>query len=69
MVQRLGDYDGMSKNDWKNLRCGYGEGWSVKMDRQNKKYSCTRKNGRRNPRPAGKFCVAREGYFTKYKAL
>ena len=21
--------DGMSKSDWKNLRCGYGEGWSV----------------------------------------
>ena len=27
MVQRLGHYDGMSNNDWKHLRCGYGEGW------------------------------------------
>ena len=23
------NYDGVSKNDWKHLRCGYGEGWSV----------------------------------------
>ena len=30
MVQRHGHYDGMSKNDRKHLRCGYGEGWSVK---------------------------------------
>ena len=22
-------YDEMSKNNWKHLRCGYGEGWSV----------------------------------------
>ena len=28
-VQRLGHYDGMSNNDWKHLRRGYGEGWSV----------------------------------------
>ena len=24
-----GHHDGMSKNDWKHLRCGYGQGWSV----------------------------------------
>ena len=29
MVQRLGYYGGMSNNDWKHLRCGYGEGRSV----------------------------------------
>ena len=23
------DTDGMSKNDWKYLRCGYGEGWNM----------------------------------------
>ena len=23
------DTDGMSRNNWKHLRCGYGEGWSV----------------------------------------
>ena len=34
------------KNDWKHLRCGYGEGGAYKMDRQNKKCSCTRKSGR-----------------------
>ena len=28
-VQRPGHYDGMSKNNWKHFRCGYGEGWSV----------------------------------------
>ena len=33
MVQKLGHYDGMSKNVWKHLRCGYG---ACKMDRQNK---------------------------------
>ena len=32
MVKRLENYDGMSKKDWKHLRCGYGEN----MDRQNK---------------------------------
>ena len=35
MVQRLGHYDGMIKNDWKHLRCGYGEGCACKMDREN----------------------------------
>ena len=44
MVQRLGHYDGMSKSDWKHLRCEYGE---CKMNRQNKKYSCARKSWRR----------------------
>ena len=29
MLQRLGDYDGMSKKGWKYLKCGYGERWSV----------------------------------------
>ena len=29
MVQRLGHYDGISKNDSKHFRCGYGEGWRV----------------------------------------
>ena len=29
MVQRPGHYDGMSKNNWKHLICGYGEEWSV----------------------------------------
>ena len=29
VVQRFGHYDGMSRNDWKHLRCEYGEGWSV----------------------------------------
>ena len=28
MVQRPGHYDGMSKNNSKYLRCGYGEGWT-----------------------------------------
>ena len=46
MVQRLGYYEGISKNDWKHLRCGYGERWSV-QNRQNKKCSCARKSGRR----------------------
>ena len=47
MVQRIGYWDGVSKNDWKHFRCGYGEWWSMKMDRQNKKCSCARKTGRR----------------------
>ena len=47
MVQRHGHYDGMSKNNWKHLRCGYGEGCSVKMDRQNKQCSCARNSGRK----------------------
>ena len=36
-------YDGMSKNDWKHLTCGYGE---CKMDKI-EKCSCARKRGRR----------------------
>ena len=30
MVQRIGHHDRMSKNDWKHLRCGNGEGRSMK---------------------------------------
>ena len=33
MVQRPGHYDGMSKNNWKHLRCGYGEDGACKMNR------------------------------------
>ena len=47
MVQRPGHYDGMSKNDWKHLRCGMEKDGACKMDRQNKKCSCARKGGRR----------------------
>ena len=50
MVQRPGHCGGMSKNNWKHLRCGYGEG-ACKMDRQNKKCSCARKSGRRKNNP------------------
>ena len=51
MVQRPGHYDGMRKNNWKHLRCGYGERWNVKMDRQNNRCSFTRKGGRRKNNP------------------
>ena len=27
--ERSGQNDGMSKHNWKHLRCGYGEGWSM----------------------------------------
>ena len=48
MVQRLGHYDGMSKTEWKNLRYGdMKKDGACKMDRQNKKCSCTRKSERR----------------------
>ena len=48
MAQRIGHYDGMSKNDWKHLRCGLKMGGVRKMYRQNKKKcSCARNNGRR----------------------
>ena len=46
MVQRLGHYGRMSKNDRKHLRCGYGEG-RVKWTNKIKKCSCARKSGRR----------------------
>ena len=36
MVQRLGHYDGMSKNDWKHFRRGMEKDGACKMDRQNK---------------------------------
>ena len=29
MVQRIGHWNGVSKNDWKHFRRGYGEGWSM----------------------------------------
>ena len=45
MVQRPGHYDGMSKNNWKHLRCGYGRMERVKWT--NKKCSCAGKSGRR----------------------
>ena len=47
MVQRLGNYDGMSKNDWKHLRWGMEKDGACKMDRQNKRCSYARKSGRR----------------------
>ena len=47
MVQRLGHYDQMSKNDWKQLRCGMEKDGACKMDTQNKKCSCAGKSGRR----------------------
>ena len=47
MVQRLLHYDGMSKNDWKHLKCEYAKDGECKLDRQNKKCSCARKSGRR----------------------
>ena len=37
----------MSKNDWKHLRCGHGEGWRVQNGQTNKKCSYAVKNGRR----------------------
>ena len=37
------------QKDWKYLRCGYGEGWSVENGQTKiiKKCSCARKSGRR----------------------
>ena len=37
MVQKPGHYDGMSKNDWKILRCGMEKDGECKMGRQNQK--------------------------------
>ena len=54
MVQRLGHYDGMSKNDWKHLRCHMEKDGACKMDKI-KKCSWARKSGRRkNIAGAGK---------------
>ena len=47
MVQRLGYYDEMSKNDWKHLRCGMEKDGVCKMDKQNKKCNCARESGGR----------------------
>ena len=35
------------QKDWKPLRCKYEKDGACKIDRQNKKCSCARKNGRR----------------------
>ena len=35
------------QKDWKHLICGYGEEWGVKNGQINKRYSCSRKSGRR----------------------
>ena len=45
MVQKLGDYDGMNKNDWKHL--DMEKDGAYKLDRHNKKCSSARKSGRK----------------------
>ena len=38
---------GMSKNNWKHLRCGYEKDGACKTDLQDKKCNCGWKSGRR----------------------
>ena len=47
MVQRLGRYDGMSKNDWEHLRCDVAmeKDGAYVMDRRNKKCSLLERVG------------------------
>ena len=47
MVQRLGHYDGMRKKTGSILDVDMEKDGACKMDRQNKKCSCSRKSVRR----------------------